>query len=185
MPQSNQMSDSFDERVEQAWAESDWIIEDMFDNGMCFFEGFIPSVDLAVLDSALPHLTDSPVNCQYSVWSNDTSESDWNRTYPLADYISFFRNGRILMLHVDYSVAVSGFDFTLKLIFEPDADLEIIFYRENLLPRTETRDRFVAACHYLSRLKSTFNGPALFLGPDTLNYPVWPDVVPKEWQRLL
>ena len=185
MPQSNLMSNPFDERVEQAWTDSDWIIEDMFDNGMCFFEGYVPAVDLESLNSTLPKLTDTPIDCQYSTWSNDTDESDWNRTYALSDYVTFFRNGRIVLLHADYTATVAGFDFTLKLMFEPDANLEIIFYRDNLLPRTETRARFTAACHYLRHLHGAFNGEALFLGPDTLNYPVWPNVVPKEWQRLL
>ena len=185
MPQTNPMPNSFDERVEQAWTDSDWIIEDMFDNGMCFFEGYVPAIDLDSLAEVLPQLTDTSIDCQSSTWSNNTNESDWNRAYPLSDYVTFFRDGRIVLLHADYSVTVSGYDFILKLMFGPDANLEIIFYRENLLPRTETRARFIAACHYLRHLQSTFDGAALFLGPDTLNYPAWPDVVPKEWQRLL
>ena len=179
------MPTSFDKRIEQAWTDSDWIIEDMFDNGMCFFEGYVPAIDLDSLSAVLPQLTDASIDCQTSTWSDDTDESDWNRVYTLSDYVKFFRAGRIVLLHADYSVTVSGYDFTFKLMFEPDANLEIIVYRENLLPRTETHLRFVAACHYLRHLQSTFAGAALFLGPDTLNYPVWPDIVPKEWQRLL
>ena len=58
------MPNSFDERVEQAWTDSDWIIEDMFDNGMCFFEGYVPAIELESLDSTLPKLTDTPIDCQ-------------------------------------------------------------------------------------------------------------------------
>ena len=89
------------------------------------------------------------------------------------------------MLHVDYLMACSGYEFAIKLIIEPDANLEVIIYRENFLPRNETQERFEVTCYHLKYLHRLFHGPALFIGPDTLNYPKWPDVVPDEWQRLL
>ena len=178
------MDGSFDERVHRAWTEGEWIIDEMFNEGMAFFEGYIPAIDLDRLDVALSQLTEHELDCTYSVWSNDTSETDWNHVYPLPEYIKFFRSGRIHMLDVQYSVNFSTYSFGLKLIFLPDADLEIIFCRENLLPRNETQPRFIAACNYLRHLQMLLGGEALFLGPDTLNYPDWPDTVPPEWQRL-
>lgn len=178
------MPPSFDERVEQFWAASDWMIDDMFNGGMCFFEGYVPAIDLDLLDTVLPQLAGASIDFRCSTWSNDTNGSDWNRVYQLSEYVTFFRAGKILSLHADYTVAQAGFDFTLKLMFEPEGNLEIIFYRENLLPRTETRARFKAACHYLCHLKSVFHGAALFAGPDTLDYPQWPGSIPKEWFQL-
>ena len=181
------MTTAFDDRINEAWSESQWILDDMFDSGMCFFEGYIPVVDLTGLESRLSQLTDKPssIDFSHSVWSESTSETDWNRTYPLKDYVRFFQTGRISMLHADYIAVCAGYSFTFKLIFEREANLEVICYRDNLLPRNETQDRFKAACHHLKDLHILFDGKALFLGPDTLNYPVWPNLVPDEWQRLL
>jgi len=185
MTQSNPMQASFDERVASAWVDSQWIIDEMFNGGMCLFEGYIPSIDLDLLEESLPRLTDGAIDFRYSTWSDSTTESDWNRTYPSSDYVSFFHSGRIVLLHADYVADCDGHPFTFKLMFEPEGNLEVICYRENLLPRSETHDRFKAACHHLKDLYVLFHGEALFLGPDSQDYPEWPDFVPDEWQRLL
>ncbi|MCO6045847.1 hypothetical protein NG895_18260 [Aeoliella sp. ICT_H6.2] len=179
------MHSPFDQTVEQAWTDFAWMFDEMFNQGMCFFEGYIPAIGPESLESSLAQLTDSELDCSNSVWGDNTTEADWHRTYSLSEYISLFSSGRIQMLHVDYRVSFSGYTFTLKLMFERSGNLEIIFYRENLLPRAETHTRFVAACQYFRHLHSLFQGAALFIGPDTLNYTVWPDSVPREWQRLL
>lgn len=179
------MHEAFDQLVEQAWTEFTWTIDDMFNHGMCFFEGYIPAIALGSLESFLAQLTHSKLDCSHSVWGENTSEADWHRTYSLAEYVSFFHSGRIYMLHVDYRVNFCGYMFNLKLIFEREGNLEIIFYRENLLPRTETHARFVAACQYFRHLCSLFQGAALFIGPDGLGYPDWPHSAPPQWLRLL
>lgn len=178
------MPPSFDQLVEQAWTDSAWMIDDMFNHGMCFFECYIPAIALESLESSLNELTDSGLDCSNSVWGEDTAEADWHRTYSLVEYVSFFRSGRIHLLHADYNVNFAGYTFTLKLMFEREGNLEIIFYRENLLPRAETHARFVAACQYFRRLHSLFQGAALFIGPDGLDYPDWPHSAPPQWFRL-
>lgn len=181
------MATVFNDRISEAWKSSQWIIDEMFDHGMCFMEGYLPSIDLTLLETNLERLSDlsSSFDLSRSTWSDSASESDWNQTYQRHEYVSFFQSKRIIMLHFDYLMRCAEYEFVIKLMIEPEANLEVIIYRENFLPRNETQDRFFAACYHLKYLHELFHAPALFLGPDTLSYPQWPDVVPDEWQRLL
>jgi hypothetical protein len=55
------MDGSFDDRVHRAWTEGEWIIGEMFNEGMAFFEGYIPAIDLDRLEK-LTHVPEVPAN---------------------------------------------------------------------------------------------------------------------------
>ena len=104
------MTIAFDHRISEAWSESQWILDEMFDNGMCFFEGYVLAVDLTALESPFSRLTGdtSSIDFSSSVWAESTSEVDWDRTYPLEDYVKLFQSGQILMLQADYVCDCAG-----------------------------------------------------------------------------
>lgn len=180
------MAPSFDDRIAQLWTSQQWLFDEMFAHGMCFIEGYIPSIDLQCLDVSCERLAKLSTEIDYrsSTWSNESTKDEWTRSYTPQQYCQMFRLGKIVMLHVDYTAPCDGYDLTFKLMIEPLGNLEVIVYRENFLPREETHERFHAACVHLKCLQGLFSGPVLFLGPDTLTYPAWPDTVPQEWCRL-
>jgi hypothetical protein len=179
------MASSFKDRVNEAWNESPWIVEELFDHGMCFFEGYIPDIELDNLKDGLVRLsqTTSSVDYSFSVWDNTTTPEVMSQKYTVEEYVSFLRSSRIVCLHANVETICAGYSFFFKLIFWPNAELNIIVYRQNLLPKDETQNRFLAVCSYFKSLYELFGGKALFLGPDTLDYPNWPDLSPGTWQR--
>ena len=180
------MASSFDDRIVRAWTSEKWLFDAMFAEGMCFIEGYLPSIDLQRLEVSFDRLAKLPAELDFrrSIWSNESTEEEWTHSYTPNQYRQMFSSEKIVMLHVDYTAPCDGFDLTFKLMIEQLGNVEVIVYRENFLPREETYERFHAACLHLKHLQELFGGPALFLGPDTLNYPEWPDTVPQEWYRL-
>jgi len=169
-----------------AWLWFQPILEDMFDEGMCFYEAYITNFALPRFTETLGRfVSDHPaLTLTDSVWQNDTPESMMAANHSVADYANYFLHGELSLLNCDYKTRVQTFDFNVRLIFEPPANLEIIMRRENLLPRDQTEDRFVASCAHFSRLRDIFGGTALFLGPDTLDYPESANVAPDVWLKL-
>ena len=175
---------------EEVWEKSNEIIEEM-QKGMCFFEGFLPSIQFNKIRDALQNLSTRAPNfdCTQSVWENKTTPEDWNRKYELEECLKFFEAGKIYHLHFDYTFQTKCIELYLKLIFIPSiertkADVEIICYREGLQPWEEAKERFFLAIDHLRGLKECLNCSALLIGPDTLNYPDWPQEVPGEWLRV-
>ena len=173
---------------EQIWLNFSWIIDEMKD-GMCFFEGYIPSVETEDLQPRLSELINNSQSWSslYSVWSNNTTKSDWERKYTISEYLEFFRAGKIILLHFDYERKTEGLSIHQKLIFEKCGEiltLEIICYREAILESAYPKDALEKSISELRYIKKLFNGDSLFIGPDTLNYPKNKDDNPKEWLRI-
>lgn len=174
---------------DEIWPWFGPVMEEMKYEGMCFFEGYIPSIAERALLSPLSELEGRAkyCNCIMSTWSNETTELDWNKVYDLAEYVDFFSSGRILRLHFDYEVRSGGTNLSQKLMFDKDdraTSLEIICYREPILSSPNPRQAVADAVSEICNLKRLFAGDALFLGPDTLDYPKSATDNPKEWLRI-
>jgi len=158
----------------------------MFDEGMCFYEAYITNFPLPRFTETLERFASNhpALTLTDSVWRNDTPESIMAAHHSVEDYANYYLQGKLSLLTCDYTTHVQSFDFNVRLMFEPPANLEIIMRRENLLPHNEMEDRFVASCAHFSRLRDIFGGTALFLGPDTLDYPESANVAPDVWLKL-
>lgn len=158
----------------QIWPQFEWVIEDMRD-GMCFFEGYVPSVDQSrLLQSFSDVASPSPEAFASSVWSNESTEADWAKCTTRSEFVQLFRAGSIVLLQFDYAPQVEDFDLNLRLILEPDTtktSLEIICYREPILESARPREAVGAGIVEFRRLRDAFHGDALLIGPDTVNYP--------------
>ncbi len=174
---------------EQIWPEFKWVIDEMKD-GMCFFEGYIPTIGQEDLSKKLQKLIDASVTYtfMYSVWSNDTTESEWEKEYTLSEYIGFFSINKILLLHFNFEKKIDDIVINLKLIFEKEngilKTLEIICYREPILGSGNPKKAVEVAINELRYLRQLFEGDSLFIGPDTLNYPKNKNEHLKEWLKI-
>jgi len=170
---------------DEIWRWFQPCLEDMFDDGMCIYAGYITEFVLPEFKSnlytfAIEH---EPADFTGSVWQNETEESVMTSQHSIEEYADFYLKKQLSLLICDYSTRVDDAEFKIRLIFEPTADLEIVIHRDNLLPRSETKRRLAASCNHLAQLRETFGGSALFLGPDTLDYPESPETAPKYWVR--
>lgn len=174
---------------EQIWSEFKWVIDEMKD-GMCFFEGYIPSIGQEDLGKKLRKLIGASITCTFmdSVWSNDTTESDWEKEHTPSEYIEFFTSDKILILHLNYEKKTDDIVINLKLIFEKEngllKTLEIICYRESILGSNNPEKAVEIVINELRYLNQLFKGDSLFIGPDTLNYPKNKNENLKEWLRI-
>ena len=104
--------------------------------------------------------------------------------------VSMRHDGGITTLFAHLSeVSVSvGDEVPFRLIIQNTndgkVDLEIICYREGLQPWDEAKSRIMLPIQHFRKLQSSFKGQGLYVGPDTLNYPSWPDTAPDEWMRI-
>lgn len=180
------LADPRKQPYDTAWLWFQPILEDMFDGGMCFFEAYITSFPLPQFRETLERFAAEhlAMTLADSVWQNDMPESMMAASHSVADYANYFLRGDLSLLTCDYAVCVQTFDFNVRLIFEPPDNLEIIMRRENLLPRDQMKARFIASCGYFARLRAVFGGTALFLGPDTLDYPESANIAPEHWLKL-
>ncbi|NNE84815.1 MAG: hypothetical protein HKN28_12690 [Alphaproteobacteria bacterium] len=122
-----------------------------------------------------------------AIWSDETTESDWNKNYELAEYVAFFDSRKVVMLHFDYEIRVGNTNLSQRLMIEKfhrETALEIICYREPILSASNPKQAISDAVSEFRNLKRLFQGDALFLGPDTLNYPKSPTDYPKEWLKI-
>ena len=170
------------------WRKFDWVIDEM-KNGMCFFEGYIPIVGASDLNQPLSIIKESSRSYDYScsIWANDTSEEDWEQTYEASEYIGFFTEGRIVVLHFNYEYEVDGIMLNQKLMFDRNpmaTSLEIICYREAILESGSPKDTVATAISEFRRLKRLFQGDSLFIGPDTLDYPKSSNDYPGHWLKI-
>jgi hypothetical protein len=171
------------------WSKFDWVIDDMKD-GMCFFEGYIPSIDQSCLDSKLSEIAkvSQSYNLGTSVWSDSATEAEWEKEYSIPESIDHFRKGKIVLLHFNYEKKINKAILNFKLIFEKSNEavtaLDIICYREPILRNIDPKGAIEKSINELCLLKRLFHGDSLFIGPDNLNYPKNKDDIPKEWLKI-
>ena len=179
-------------RFDEIWPRFSWVIEEMR-NGMCFFEGYVPSLGGSGLLDPLSKLMERADSHTFrmSTWSNETAASDWSRQYSVGEYVEFFESGGIHTLNFDYEVLASRTPLVLKLLFNRDRSggqsevaLEIVCYRDTLLSSPEPKQAIADAIAEFRALKFLFCGDALFLGPDTLDRPRSATDFSPEWLRI-
>ena len=171
---------------DEIWRWFQPCLEDMFDDGMCIYAGYITDFDLREFKSNLNTFAIGHESADFtgSVWQNETEQSVMPSRHSIEKYADFYLTEQLSLLICDYSTRVDDAEFKFRLIFEPTADIEIVIHRDNLLPRGEMKRRFAASCNHLAQLMDTFDGSALFLGPDTLDYPESPETAPRHWLRI-
>lgn len=170
------------------WPRFKWVIDELKE-GMCFFEGYIPTISEDELLSPLSNLISRARNHSFksSVWSNDTSESDWEKEYSHSQYVESFYSNKIHMLHFDYELETDAIVLSHRLIFERDdvnTALEIICYRGPILESIDPKESVKTAICEFQFLKNLFKGNALFIGPDTLDYPSSSTEYPDLWIKI-
>lgn len=171
------------------WEEFNYIIEEMQD-GMCFFEGYILDNSRSNLRKSLLKLNNlsNGMDFVYSNWANDTTEEDWNKIYSVEEYIHFFENDKITMLCPEYEIALKDITLHFKLMignWGEELNIEIICYRASILDSKNPKLAVKSAIEEFCKLKEIFEGKALFVGPDTLDYPIDDKNYPKEWIKIL
>ncbi len=164
------------------------LIDDIKD-GACFFEGYIPSIDKDDLNGKLLQLMGESIRHTFifSVWSDDSTEAEWEQEYPLSKYIDYFNTKKILILHYSYEKIIQGISFNIKLMFEDLSEsrtCEIICYSEPILESNNPPEAIKIAIGELRHLRSVFEGDSLFIGHATLNYPKTKDDDLREWLRI-
>ncbi len=173
---------------EDIWKNFEYVIEDM-NEGMAFFEGYIIDVSMNGIKSGLQCLLPDPtkITYEFSIWSDDSTKEDWNKTNNSEQYFDFFKSGKIVVLQTEYLTTQNGFELHLKLMIESWDDggtIEIICYRDPILESASPKLAVKAALSEFMRLKKLFNGGPLFLGPDTLDYPKNGEIYPDFWIKL-
>lgn len=163
------------EDFDDIWSRFEWVIQDM-NEGMSLFEGYIPAITQADLLPALLDLTRrmSDFSFAASVWADDASESERIMAHTPSDCVELFRSRKIVCLHCDYEVALNNVALAFKLIFEPNDEatsLEIICYRDAILRSDDPKTAVHIAIDEFRNLNARFGGNALFIGPDTVEYP--------------
>ena len=153
---------------------------------MYCFEGYVPKVGESELDAPLSELIRASCGhgFEHSIWSDDSSEADWNKNYTTREYLDLFEAGRIHILHFDYSKQTHDVTLSLKLMFDRDTSLEIICYREPILKSPNRRDAVRYAIDEFRVLRQVFRGSSLFVGPDTSSYPKSDTDYPNEWMKI-
>jgi hypothetical protein len=165
-----------------------WVLQDMREGG-CFFEGYIPTIGVEDLWSALSNVLSNAdhYTFQGSVWAEDTTKADWEKSWSPHQYVEFFHSGRIIVLCLSYGPVADNIALEQMLMFDKDersTTLEIICYREPILEYPNPKEAVRTAIHGFRRLKSLFEGDALFIGPDNLDYPKSSAEYPSHWLRI-
>ena len=174
---------------ENIWTQFDYVIGEMRDGGMCFFEGFILSVSDEKIDEGIQTLCSAPYDAtlNLSTWFNDSTKEGLEKIYTTEQYLALFRAGKISTLQSEYEPIQNQIKLHLKLMIEKWGDktiAEIICYREPILSNHNQKLAVEAAVLEFLRLKQLFGGSSLFIGPDTLNYPEDDHIYPKEWIKI-
>ena len=170
------------------WEKFEYIIEEMLD-GLAFFEGYLLNLSPEKLDSAILSLSSHPLNAtfDFSIWSNESTKEEWEKSYTPEEYIEFFKSQKIILLQTEYLTFQNEFELHLKLIIEEWKDnliAEIICYRTPILSSHNPKYAIKAAITEFIRLKDLFGGGSLFIGPDTLKYPENNETYPSEWIKI-
>ena len=109
--------------------------------------------------------------------------ADWSAR----QYVDFFRSGRITTLCLSYRLVTDHITLEQMLMFDRDdvsTTLEIICYREPILESRDPKEAIRTAIQGFRQLKSLFEGDALFVGPDNLDYPTSSTEYPAHWLKV-
>jgi hypothetical protein len=171
------------------WPQFSWVIDELREEGMCFIEGYIPLIGQTDLLTPISELIGRSkcFDFSYSVWSENTTETERERDYSSAEYTELFRSNQVVTLHFDYEYETDHIVLNQKLMIEKndsEISLEIICYREAILQSDDSKEAVETALSEFRYLKHLFDGDALLIGPDTLDYPVSGTEFPKEWLRI-
>lgn len=174
---------------EDFWKEFNPIMVDMNENGMCFFEGYLPNVPVNKLDVAVRSICDEPfdANIDISLWSNEVTEEMWSKNYSTDECLHSFQIGNALQISVSYQPIQENFKLELTLMIEKwqeQVDVEIICERDPIFSSESPKLAVKAAIIEFLRLKELFGGDFLYVGPDTTNYPDGHGIHPEEWIRV-
>lgn len=174
---------------EEVWRQFDYVVKEMRDEGVCFFEGFILSLSNEKIDQALQSLCGATFDAtlNLSTWLNGSTKEEWEKTYSTDQYFESFKTGNIITLQPEYEPLQNEIKLHIKIMIEKWDDkmiAEIICYREPILASRDAKQAVHAAVIEFLRLKELFGGSSLFIGPDTLNYPESDDIYPSEWIKV-
>ena len=175
---------SFDE----IWPQFDWVLEEMR-SGMAFFEGYVTTIDRERLlpgINELIRLSDFH-GFDLTVWANGTDSIVMEEDYTPAEYVGFFNAGNIVTLSFYYERSYPALELEQKVNFEQEqasTTMNMICFRDQFLERDDPMAAVRTAIEELRILKGLFRGDALFIGPDTLDYPISADDYPKAWLRI-
>ncbi len=174
---------------DEIWKQFDYVVKEMRDCGMCFFEGFILSLSNEKIHQGVRSLCGSPLNADLSLstWSDGSTKEDREKTYSTDQYVELFDRGKISTLQLEYHPIQNDVRLHIKLMIEKWYGMiiaEIICFREPILASSDPKQAVYLSVLEFLRLKALFVGSSLFIGPDTLNYPESDDIYPEEWIKL-
>ena len=170
------------------WSRFSHAIDEMND-GMCHFEGYVPSVSdhnlLHALLGVFAH-TDS-YRVGHRVWADDATDQETDNGRDVSSCVDLLLAGRVLLLGFDYEFQTGSTQLRHRLIIEKNdarIPLEILCDRGPILSSPDPRSAVADAISEFRRIKRLFKGDALFVGPDTVQYPENADDYPSCWLRV-
>jgi hypothetical protein len=172
----------------ELWPQISWFIDDMR-SGVAFWEGYILARGASQLEDSLQSIIKraKSYSYEYSCWSNDADESLYKSVSQYRDdeWISFFHNDLIIILHLDYTTFVDGTELVNKLMIsknQDDLDIEVICYREPILESPNPKSILKKSYSELIDLFHIFRGYSVYVSSDNLDYPV--ENHPETWIRV-
>jgi hypothetical protein len=170
------------------WPQFDWVLEEMR-SGMAFFEGYVTSIDHVQLLPGINELIGlaSFHGFDSTVWANGTDSSVMKKDYTPDEYVRFFHEEIIVCLSFYYERKVPALELEQKLNFDlgpPSTTMDMICFRDQFLESADPKAAVEAAIGEFRFLKQLFKGDALFIGPDTLDYPTSADNYSNAWLRI-
>ena len=173
---------------DEIWPRFSYVIDEMKD-GMCFFEGYVPSVGdrnlLPLLSYVFEHANSHRVG--HCVWSDDATDEEMAKGCDATSCVDLFDSGRVVLMSFNYEVQAGNTQLRHRLFFEKidsRIPLEILCDRGPILSSPDPRAAVAEAVSEFRRLKRMFKGDALFVGPDTVQYPESADDYPSCWLRI-
>ena len=84
--------------LEEICTKIEWVIPEMKNHGMCFYEGFITEIDKVKLRENVTQLVKNPYNAtlDLSTWSNEASKEEMEGLYSAQKYVDFFETGKLM-----------------------------------------------------------------------------------------
>ena len=170
------------------WTRFSHVIDEMKD-GMCFFEGYVPSVgDHNLLPPLLGVFEGADIHrVGHCVWADDAADQKMADGNDMASCVDQFLAGRVPLLGFDYEFHTGRTKLQHRLFFEKidtRIPLEVLCDRGPILSSPDPRSAVADAISEFRRIKHLFQGDALFIGPDTVQYPESADDYPSCWLRV-
>ena len=176
-------------RSTELTGQIDILIEAMTNEGMCFIVGYIPLVDTQQLAPAFNSLfrDGSRTNFHNAEWTSEPSVSAERNERAMAEFVDQFRKGSLPRLSFDYERELDQITLSFRLLIdkvENGASVEILCRREVILECSDHVAAVKGALGEFQNLYEEFAGNALFFGPDNLDYPESPQVIPPQWAKI-